>query len=233
MATQQPTTPTAPRADGAGQLAEVVLKTPEHGAGYLYPAVATGVPLAVFGFGFSVAMLSIANARLVSPLAIGMFVPVALVTGGLAMFTGGVAEFRRDNLFGGTFGVAYACFLITTPLILRFFSPAIIKAAGTDSFGDAFGAYLILWAIFTAMLTVGAYHINMPAFIAFALLVVVYALLAWDNIVQPTGTTLQKTAGWVGLVDSAAAWYLGAAIVLNATVGRDLLPLFPHRSREE
>jgi hypothetical protein len=219
------------RADGGSALADVVLREPEHGSGYFYPDVATGVPLAVACFGFSLAVLSLSNAHIVSPAAIGLFIPVAMVTGGLGMFTGGVAEFRRGNTFGATFGVIYACFLITTGVILQFFQPRITAVAGADHFGDAFGAYLILWAIFTAMLTVGARYINLPAFIAFALLAIVYLVLGINNIVQPASTTLAKIGGWVGLVDSAAAWYLSSALVLNATIGRDVLPLFPYTPR--
>jgi succinate-acetate transporter protein len=218
------------RADGAA-LADVVLRKPEHGTGYFYPDIATGVPLAVACFGFSVAVLSLSNAHIVNPTAIGIFVPVALITGGLGMFTGGVAEFRRGNTFGATFGVIYACFLITTGAILQFFQPGITAAAGVDNFGDAFGAYLILWAIFTGMLTVGARYINLPAFIAFGLLTIVYVVLGINNIVQPTSTTLAKIGGWIGLADAAAAWYLSSAIVLNATIGRDVLPLFPYTAR--
>lgn len=223
---------TIPRGNGAGsQLADVVLRTPEHGLGYFYPQTATGVPLAVACFGFSLAMLSLSNAHIVNPDAIGMFVPVAMITGGIGMLVGGLAEFRTGNVFGATFGVIYACFLITTGAILRFFSPDIVAVAGVDGFGDAFGAYLILWAIFTAMLTIGARYINTPAFIAFGLLAIVYVLLGINSIVQPDGTTLQKLGGWVGLVDSAAAWYLASAIVLNGTIGRQVLPLFPYTPR--
>lgn len=221
---------TVQRGDGAA-LADVVLRTPEHGQGYFYPQVATGVPLAVACFGFSLAVLSLSNAHIVNANAIGLFVPVAMITGGLGMLVGGIAEFRNGSVFGGTFGVIYACFLITTGAILRFFSVDIIAVAGADGFGDAFGAYLILWAIFTAMLTIGARYINLPAFIAFGLLAVVYVLLGINNIVQPTSTTLQKVGGWVGLVDSAAAWYVASAIVLNSTIGRDVLPLFPYTPR--
>lgn len=216
--------------NGAG-LADVVLREPEHGSGYFYPASATGVPLAVACFGFSLAVLSLSNAHIVNADAIGLFVPVALFTGGIGMFVGGIAEFRNGNVFGATFGVIYACFLITTGAILRFFAPEVIVTAGVDGFGDAFGAYLILWAIFTAMLTIGARFINAPAFIAFGLLTVVYAVLGINSIVQPTSTTLVKVGGWVGLVDSAAAWYLAAAIVLNTTIGRQVLPLFPYTAR--
>lgn len=62
----------------------------------------------------------------------------------------------RGNLFGGTFGVAYALFLLTTGLLLRFFAPTIITGVGANAFGDAFGAGLLMWAVVTAVMAVGA-----------------------------------------------------------------------------
>jgi succinate-acetate transporter protein len=217
--------------DGAASLADVVLSEPEHGNGYFYPATATGVPLAVACFGFSVLTLSLANAEIIPPEAGGIFVPVALATGGLGMLVGGLAEFRTGNMFGATFGVIYACFLITTGLLLQFFAPGITEAAGAEGFGDAFGAYLLLWAAFTAMLTVGTRYVNLPAFIAFALLVVVYVVLGINSIVQPESTTLAKVGGWLGILDGLAAWYLASGIVLNDVIGRDVIPLFPYTPR--
>jgi hypothetical protein len=43
-------------------------------------------------------------------------------------------------------------------MILRWFGPeiALDRIAGAGGFGDSFGAYLLLWAIFTAFLTYGA-----------------------------------------------------------------------------
>jgi succinate-acetate transporter protein len=137
-------------------------------------AVASGVPLAVFGFGFLVIALSMANAEWFNPSA-SLFVPVAFGVGALGMLVGGLMEFRNGNLFGATFGVAYACFLFTTPMILRWFGPEISlgRVAGVGGFGDSFGAYLLMWAVFTAFLTYGAYYVNLPAFLAFLLLVIV------------------------------------------------------------
>lgn len=196
-----------------------------------FPETASGVPIAVFGFGFSLTMLSLANAEIVTPAA-NLFVPVALTTGALGMLVGGLWEFRSGNLFGATFGVGYACFLLTTAAMLRWFAPQLTEAAGPGGFGDAFGAYLIVWALFTALLAVGAYYINMPAFIAFTLLVVVYVLLGIVNITEPTSSFLTNLAGWVGLADSAAAFYLGMGIVLNPMCSRELLPMMPYPYRQ-
>jgi uncharacterized protein len=194
---------------------------------YFQPS-ASGVPLAVFSFGFSVIVLSMANAELFN-LQANLFVPVAFGTGALGMLVGGIMEFRNGNLFGATFGVAYACFLFTTPMILRWFGPeiALDRVAGVGGFGDSFGAYLLLWAIFTAFLTYGAYYVNLPAFLAFFLLVIVYVLVGIVNITAPDSNFLLNLAGWVGLADGLCAWWVGFGLVLNDMGPRPIIPMPP------
>ena len=187
---------------------------------------ASGVPLAVFAFGFSVLALSLANAGLIEAPA-GLFVPVAFGTGALGMLVGGLWEFRNGNLFGATFGVAYACFLFTTPMILRWFAP-VISVRNAAEFGDSFGAYLLMWAVFTAFMTFGAYYVNLPAFLAFALLVVVYLLAGIVNIAGPEGTTLLRITGWIGIADGICAWWVGFGLVLNGMGPRPVIPLIPY-----
>jgi succinate-acetate transporter protein len=185
---------------------------------------ASGVPLCVFAFGFSVLALSFANAGWIDGAA-GLFVPVAFGTGALGMLVGGLWEFRNGNLFGATFGVGYACFLFTTPMILRWFAPEVENAS---QFGDSFGAYLIMWAIFTAFMTYGAYYVNLPAFLAFLLLTVVYLLAGIVNIAGPEGTTLLRITGWVGVLDGLCAWWVGFGLVLNGMGPKPLIPLIPY-----
>jgi uncharacterized protein len=192
------------------------------------PAVATeaasGVPLCVFAFGFSVIALSLVNAGVVDGAA-SLFVPVAFGTGALGMLVGGLWEFRNGNLFGATFGVGYACFLFTTPMILRWFAPEVSDAG---QFGDSFGAYLLMWAVFTAFLTFGAYYVNLPAFLAFLLLVVVYLLAGIVNIAGPEGTTLLRITGWIGIADGICAWWVGFGLGLNGMGPKPIIPLYPH-----
>lgn len=192
-------------------------------------SAASGVPLAVFAFGFSIIVLSLANAELV-PLEANLFVPVAFGTGALGMLVGGLWEFRNGNLFGATFGIAYACFLFTTALMLRWIAPeiAIEEVAGVSGFGDAFGTYLIVWAVFTALMAIGAYYINLPALLAFVLLALVYLLVGIVNIAEPGNNTLLNIAGWIGLLDGVCAWWLGMAIVLNGMGPKPILPLVPY-----
>jgi len=191
------------------------------------PEAGIGVPLAVGTFGFSVLVLGIVNSGLVTADAGGIFIPVAIATGGLGLFVGGLWEYRANNIFGGTFALFYATFLLTTGIILRFFAGPISEAAGDGGFGDAFGMWLILWCIFTFMLAYGAWYINMPAFLAFILLAIAYGIFGIANFHDGANEGLTKLGGWVLIADGVSAWYLCWALAVNPLVG-DKLPLWPH-----
>jgi succinate-acetate transporter protein len=188
---------------------------------------ASGIPLAVFAFGFSVTILSMANAGWIDARA-GLFVPVAFGTGTLGMLVGGLMEYRRGNLFGATFCLSYTCFLLTTPLILWFFADHVTTLVGALAFGQAFGAYLLLWAVFTAFLAYGAYYIALPGFLAFVLLTIVYVLAGLGFMTGPGGAGLTVAAGWIGILDGLCAFWLGMALLLNPMGPREIIPLMPY-----
>jgi uncharacterized protein len=201
------------------------------GPGHAFPATATGVPLSAFAFAFAVGVLGLVDTGILPAAASGMFIATALGIGAGGLLVGGLWEFRRGELFGGTFGVAYAGFLLSTGLILKFFTGPIIIAAGPNGFGHTFAAWLILWAIFTIILAIGAWHINVAAFMPFALAAIVLVLEAVALLGGAAGWAggLTKTGGWFALADAAAAGYLATAILLNSTIGKDLLPLWPYQ----
>src|SRR3954466_8679292 len=193
------------------------------------PQAGIGVSLSVGVFGFSVIMLGLAEARIFNPAAAGIFVPVALGLGATGLIFGGVFEMRANNVFAGTFSLLYAGFLIATGLMLREFAADISSVAGALAFGDAFGSWLLLWCVFTAGLTYAAYYVNMPAFLAFALLTVAYLLLGLANISNAgdMATFLNKAGGWVLIADGLAAWYLSWGLAVNSVVG-ERIPLYPY-----
>jgi succinate-acetate transporter protein len=201
---------------------------PATGPGNSFPATAAGTPLSLFAFGFAVGALGLVDTGILGSTT-SFFTVVALGTGAVGLLIGGLWDFRGGNLFGGTFGVAYATFLFTTGLILKFFVPAI-SASGTNAFAHAFGAWLILWAVLTAMLSVAARTVNMPAFVAFVLLAAVLAFLGIASLGGAASwvSDLTKVGGWAALADMVAAWYLGIGVVLNVTAGNDMLPLWPY-----
>ena len=201
----------------------------QHAPAAFAPQAGVGLPLAIACFGFSVIVLGLADARVFTPNAIGIFAPVAMATGALGLFVGGVIELRANNTFGGTFAVLYAAFLLTTGLILRWFGDWITDSAGAGGFGDAFGTWLILWGIFTTLLAAGAYFINMPAFLAFVLLAIPYYVLGIASIIGPAdpADALTRIGGWILVADGAVAWYLAWASAMNSLIG-ERLPLWPY-----
>jgi Predicted membrane protein len=188
------------------------------------PEAGVGTPLAVGTFGFSVLMLGISNSGLIPAEAAAVFPAVAFGTGAFGLGIGGLMEFRANNVFGGSFALFYSAFLLTTALMLQFLAPAM----ATTAFAAAFGTWLLLWCVFTFMLSWGAWYINMPAFLAFILLAVGYLLFGLANFVgSPASATLSTAGGWVLIVDGLVAWYLGWGLAVNTMVGNKV-PLWPH-----
>lgn len=189
------------------------------------PEAGIGLPLAVGAFGFSVLMLGIPNAGLVTGDAATLFIAVAFGTGAFGLFIGGIMEYRANNIFAGSFALFYAAFLLTTSIMLRVFAPEMEDA----SFAAGFGTWLLLWCVFTLMLSWAAWHINMPAFLAFAFLAVGYLLFGLANFSSSpaTAATLSTLGGWVLIADGLVAWYLSWALAVNPVIG-DRLPIWPY-----
>jgi uncharacterized protein len=203
------------------------------GPGHAYPATAPGVPLSAFAFAFAVTMLGLVQTGILTSAANDVFIATCFGIGAVGLLIGGLWEFRSGELFGGTFGVGYSGFLFSTALILKFFAGPIIVASGVLGFDHAFAAWLILWALFTAVFAIGASSISLAAFAPFTLALFVLVLSAIANLGGTATWTSDVTriSGWFALADGFAAGYLAAAIVLNVTLGRELLPMWPAKSR--
>lgn len=204
---------------------EPVATIPAETAVTSLPPLASGVPTSVLGFAVIITMLSLSNTTLIGSAA--LFIPVATIVGTLAIGIGGLYEIRNGDLFGGTFGITYAAFLLSTGAALKFFAPAATADAKTvGAFGDAVGSYFLLWALISVIFTVAALMVNKTAVIAFALLATVLLLAGLANIVGgDTAVTLTKAAGWAGLADGVAAFWLAGGLILNTMYNRDMLPL--------
>ncbi len=202
------------------------------GAGRFFPATASGIALTLTSFALPTALLSLINVGWLDAGTVAVVIPVAYAYGALAALIGGLWEFRANSLFGATVSVSFGSFWIGTGLLLQFFGPQVSEAAGADAFGNSFGAYLLLWAIFSAYMAVGAYFIVKPALVTLVLVVVLLVVLGAANIVAPGGLSETQLGGYVGLTAALVAWYLSAALVINTTSGRDLLPIWPYSPKE-
>jgi uncharacterized protein len=217
----------------AREVAEPVQVVWAPGPGHAYPATAPGVPISAFAFAFAVGVLGLVKTGILSSAANDLFIATCFGIGAVGLLIGGLWEFRGGELFGGTFGVGYAGFLISTAVILKFYASAVIATGGVLAFDHAFGAWLILWALFTLVFAIGARSISLAALAPFALAIVVLVVLAIANLGGTASwtSTVSKIGGWFALLDGLAAGYLASAIVLNVTLGKEVLPMWPAKSR--
>ena len=213
-----------------GALADHVLSSPEGGTTYYYPATADGTALGLAGFAFGLMLLSLVQVEWIPLTSLTIVVPVALGYSALGTLIGGLWGFRANNAFTALWGISFAGFWISLALILRFFAADVIAAAGQGGFLDAFGTYLLLWAIVSGYCTIAAWFVARPAFLAFLLLTIVFILLGISNIIAPDSPTvgLRKVGGYIGLIDALIAFYVSAVLLINTTSGKQLLPLWPY-----
>jgi succinate-acetate transporter protein len=178
---------------------------------------ANPAPLGLMGFGLTTILLNLHNAGF---LGIGSAVLVAgILIGGLAQLVAGVMEWKKRNTFGTVAFTAYGLFWLS--LVALIVMPRFGLADANDRSGMA--AYLFVWGIFTVVLFVATLKMNRAIMMMFFALTILFFLLAFADA---TGSgTLQRIAGYEGIVCGLGAIYIGAAQILNEVWGRVVLPI--------
>ena len=190
------------------------------------PEAASGVPLCRVRVRVLRHRALVRQRRAGSTAPAGLFVPVAFGTGALGMLVGGLWEFRNGNLFGATFGVGYACFLFTTPMILRWFAPEISRRGGVRRLlrrlpadvGRLHGVHDV-----RRLLREPAGVPGVPA--------------AGDRL--PAGRDREHrrarraprccaSPAGSGSLDGLCAWWVGFGLVLNGMGPKPVIPLIPY-----
>ncbi|HEX6923591.1 MAG TPA: acetate uptake transporter, partial [Bacillales bacterium] len=136
---------------------------------------------------------------------------LAIIYGGTAQLLAGMWEFRTGNTFGSTAFTSYGAFWISFYLLLTFGA----SAAGI-------GAYLFMWGLFTFYMWIGTFYLNRALFWVFLTLWVTFILLALGEWGM---AAIGLIGGWLGIICGLIALYTSAAEVINATAGRELLPV--------
>jgi uncharacterized protein len=180
-------------------------------------------PLGAAGFAATAFVLSMINANLVGPKSGAVVLPMAAAYGGLAQLLAGMWEFRAGNTFGAVLFGSFGAFWISAYILLKLPAGEVTPAG--------FSLYLYAWAIFTFIMFLGSLRTNAVLSVALLLLLAVLVLEAAGNASLIGGTAATngtiKTGGYVGIVLALMAWYICAAGVLEATFGREILPVFP------
>ncbi len=173
--------------------------------------IADPAPLGLAGFGITTCILSLINAGVTNAAALGVVLGLALTYGGGAQLLAGMWEFRKGNTFGATAFSSYGAFWIAFYFILK---------AGAPMAG--MGLFLFFFGILTLYLWIGSFYLSKTTFWVFLTLTLTFFLLALAEF-KVLGSP--AIGGWVGLVCGILALYGSAAGVINATAGREVLPV--------
>ncbi len=167
-------------------------------------------PLGLAGFGITTCILSLINAGVLSAGAMGVVLGLAVAYGGVTQLLAGMWEFRKGNTFGATAFSSYGAFWIAFYFIVK-----AEPSAGVPWF-------LLFFGILTFYLWIGSFYLNRAVFLVFLFLTVTFFLLAFGDF----GVAgLSKIGGWVGELTGLTALYASAAVVINATAGKTVLPV--------
>ncbi len=189
-----------------------------------YPTVATPArsdfadpgSLGLGAFALTTFLLSLANSGIV-PAAGAAVLGIALFYGGIAQVAAGLWEFAKGNTFGATAFTSYGAFWLAFWWLET--NPAVAKQAGALGVGS----FLLAWTIFTAVMTIAAVKTNRVLLALFVVLTLTFIALTLGAYTGIEGIT--QLGGWLGLLTAFVAWYASAAVVINATWKRGVLPV--------
>jgi succinate-acetate transporter protein len=179
--------------------------------------LANPAPLGLAGFGLTTLILNIVNADLIAKESIGMVLPVGLLYGGLAQFLAGMWEMKKNNTFGFTAFSSFGAFWMALGLMIILENTGVVEPVPKNGLSVFLGA----WGLFTAYMFIGTLKISRALQVVFGSLTILFFLLAWGE----HNETVMKVAGWEGILCAASALYASAALVINESWGRYLLPL--------
>jgi hypothetical protein len=186
--------------------------------------VADPAPLGLGGFAATTFLLSLVNAGVLGKEVEPVVLPLALLYGGIAQILAGLWEFRNNrNTFGATAFTTYGAFWLTFYFLITRFLDEIPEG----SHAEAVGTYLLAWTIFTFYMWIASLRLNGALIAVFTFLLATFGLLTVGAYTETSGIT--HLGGWLGVVTALLAWYTAAAIIVNSTHGKAVLPVWPRR----
>ena len=180
--------------------------------------IADPAGLGLAGFALSTMVLSVVNVGLLpkadAPVALGL----ALAYGGGVQLLAGMWAFIKNDTFAAVALSSYGAFWISFYLLQKVFLPQIPVA----SQAAALALYLFSWCVFSFYMWIGSFRVSAAVQLVFLTLWPAYFFL---GLGKATGSmTLFEIGGGFGMATALAAWYTSAALVLNKTFRRDVLP---------
>ncbi|MFC1803336.1 acetate uptake transporter [Thermoproteota archaeon] len=173
--------------------------------------------LGLMAFGMTTVLLNLHNSGLF-PIG-SMILSMGLFFGGIAQIIAGIMEYRNSNMFGLTAFTAYGLFWLTLVSLLLLPELGLAQPA-TKS---AMAAYLLIWGMFTGLMTISALRLNKALLTVFITLTILFVLLAIGQF----SPLIHTIAGYEGIFCGFSAIYTGFADITNDIYGRTVIPIWP------
>jgi uncharacterized protein len=192
-------------------------------------SIADPGPLGLAAFAGTTFFLSVVNTNMLGSSVQTIVLGLALFYGGLAQLLAGMWEFTKGNTFGAVAFTSYGAFWMSFWYLLNH----LPKDAQPKDTLHGVGVYLLVWAIFTAYMTIAAMRTSGAILAVFILLTLAFLTLAIGWLSESTADFAANSnawihiGGWIGIVTALAAWYGSFAAVTNSTFKRVVLPVVP------
>ncbi len=184
--------------------------------------VGDAAPLGLAGFAAATFTVSTINAGWIGAAGLIACVPILAVFGGITQFLAGMWSYRKGDTFAATAFGSFGAFNTLFAAMIVMNQMGTISLA-TEPVVAITGVILLMFAAIAAYLTVAATRVS-------GVLVAVLGVLALTYLLLGIGFLAGGANGWIviggyaGLVTSVLAFYASAAIVLNSTARREMLP---------
>jgi succinate-acetate transporter protein len=183
--------------------------------------VAEPAPLGLFGFATGTFALGYVLSGFTAATAEAATAAILLVFGGITQLLAGMWAFRKGNTFAAT---AFGCYGANYTVVAAFF---LMSASGvfarTSSANVVLSIELFCFGYISLVLAGAALRLNRVFVGILAALVPGYCLAALGLI--GVSAIIGNIGGYFLILSALLAFYAAAALVMNATYGRTVLPL--------
>lgn len=194
--------------------------------------IADPQPLGLAGFAAATWTISTVIAGWHGMAAIAEAVPIAIFFGGIAQFLAGMWAFRRGNTLAATAFSTFGAFNTAWGIWVVLSSAKLVPSThwGGMSMAYVAGWFVLVFGVIAAYLAIAALAENLVLVAILTTLALTYIFDGLGIMIVGPNNWATYIGGYCGLVSSLLAFYLSAALVINATWGREVLPMFSTRS---
>jgi succinate-acetate transporter protein len=181
--------------------------------------------MALLGFAVGTFIVAFPVAGVVPTSAFMATFPPVFIFAGVAQFIGGLIAFRRGNTFAGTaFGVYGANNVVVATYFLLQHLKIVPTTPGSPGM-QMLALELLCFAFITLVLTAAAARLNATFVLILLPLCAGFALAGAADLTASVSPIVGHIGGYFLMASAAIAAYAAAAMVVNSTWKRNVLPL--------